>query len=222
MKNLIVLSGNIGVGLTTYGELLANESGYDWFPEDPFISTFERIYKSTERDYCLLSLIENAVRKTTLINEQFLKGKETLIIERFVLDELIRFRALMDLYSLEKYMNLYDNLISLLDNICCDIKVEHLLIKIDLETLKKRNENRPERFKYVVHDKIVKMIDDLYESPLLYNDTVIHKIYPENRNDKEVVEELLDYIKSFMEPICYNSRKLSQQDVTDPTYKIVL
>lgn len=38
MKKLIVLSGNIGVGLTTYGEMLGNKMGYDWLPEDLFVS----------------------------------------------------------------------------------------------------------------------------------------------------------------------------------------
>ena len=96
MKKLIVLSGNIGVGLTTYGEMLGNKMGYDWLPEDLFVSTFEKIHKSTKRDYCLLSLIENAVKKTIFINEQFLKGKDVLIIEKFLLDELVKFQALMD------------------------------------------------------------------------------------------------------------------------------
>ena len=105
MKKLIVLSGNIGVGLTTYGETLSNKMGYDWLPEDLFVSTFEKIHKSTKRDYCLLSLIENAVRKTIFINEQFLNGKDVLIIEKFILDELVKFQALMDSYAMEGYMD---------------------------------------------------------------------------------------------------------------------
>ena len=129
MKKLIVLSGNIGVGLTTYGEMLGNKMGYDWLPEDLFVSTFEKIHKSTKRDYCLLSFIENAVKKTIFINEQFLKGKDVLIIEKFLLDELVKFQALMDSYAMEEYMEVYDGLINLLDNICCDIEIEHLLIK---------------------------------------------------------------------------------------------
>jgi hypothetical protein len=49
--------------------MLGNKMGYDWLPEDLFVSTFEKIHKSTKRDYCLLSLIENAVKKTIFINE---------------------------------------------------------------------------------------------------------------------------------------------------------
>ncbi len=45
--------------------------GYDWLPEDLFVSTFEKIHKSTKRDYCLLSLIENAVKKQFLLMNNF-------------------------------------------------------------------------------------------------------------------------------------------------------
>ncbi|MDR0604755.1 MAG: deoxynucleoside kinase [Bacteroidales bacterium] len=198
MKNLIVLSGNVGAGLTTYGEMLSNKLDYDWLPEEPFISTYEKIHKSTERDYCLLSLIENVVNKTVYINDQFLKGKETLIIERFILDELVRFHALMDLYTIEQHISIYDNLINLLNNICCDIKIEYFLIKIDTKNLKIRNGNRQNRFKYTVHDSIIESIDLLYEDRSLYKDAIIHKINSANKSNEEVIVELSKHIEIFI------------------------
>ena len=215
MKKLIVLSGNIGVGLTTYGEMLGNKMGYDWLPEDLFVSTFEKIHKSTKRDYCLLSLIENAVKKTIFINEQFLKGKDVLIIEKFLLDELVKFQALMDSYAMEEYMEVYDGLINLLDNICCDIEIEHLLIKKDPVVLKECNKKSQEYFRYMIHDEIIDNLDYFYDHLLLYKDIVIYEIFSDNKNDEEILEELVVYVEGFVKSLNCKNRRLKNEKPND-------
>lgn len=212
MKKLIVLSGNIGVRLTTYGEMLANRMGYDWLSEELFVSAFEKIHKSTKRDYCLLSLIENAVKKTAFVNEQFLNGKDVLIIERFVLDELIKFQALTDSYALERYMKVYEGLINLLDSICCDIRIEHVLIKTDIVALKEFNKKSQDIFRYMIHDEIIDKIDYLYDHQLLYNDIVIHKVFSDNKSDEEVLEELAVYVDGFIKSLDCKNRWLKNKE----------
>ena len=48
----------------------------------------------------------------------------------------------MDSYAMEEYMEVYDGLINLLDNICCDIEIEHLLSKKDPVVLKECNKKK--------------------------------------------------------------------------------
>ena len=120
-----------------------------------------------------------------------------MIIEKFLLDELVKFQALMDSYAMEEYMEVYDSLINLLDNICCDIEIEHLLIKKDPVVLKECNKKSQEYFRYMIHD------------------IVIYEIFSDNKNDEEILEELVVYVEGFVKSLNCKNRRLKNEKPND-------
>lgn len=63
----------------------------------------------------------------------------------------------------------------------------------------------------MIHDEIIDNLDYFYDHQLLYKDIVIYEIFSDNKNDEEILEELVVYVEGFVKSLNCKNRRLKMR-----------
>jgi len=157
-KHLVVLSGNVGVGKSTFGPHLASVLNAIWLSETDISTYFAYLFKDESRTSRIISQIAFSSLRMATIFSGFMSGATTLVSERSLPDSRIFHQVWRKRFQIEAEDQFFDRLYSLLDQHPVDFRTSVIWLRCPVDTIVKRLNIRQKTYENV-HTREV--LDDL-------------------------------------------------------------
>jgi deoxyadenosine/deoxycytidine kinase len=158
-RHLVVLSGNVGVGKSTFGPHLARELDAIWLSESDISRSFAYLFKDESRTSRIISQIAFASVRMATIFSAFMSGASTVVAERSLPDSRIFHQVWRKRFQIEAEDQFFDQLYSLLDQTPIDFRTSVIWLRCPVDTIMKRLNIRREAFENVHTREVLNDLD---------------------------------------------------------------
>lgn len=158
-RHLVVLSGNVGVGKSTFGPHLARELDAIWLSESDISRSFAYLFKDESRTSRIISQIAFASVRMATIFSAFMSGATTVVAERSLPDSRIFHQVWRKRFQIEAEDQFFDQLYSLLDQTPIDFRTSVIWLRCPVDTIMKRLNIRQEAFENVHTREVLNDLD---------------------------------------------------------------
>lgn len=148
-NQLIVLSGNVGVGKTTLGPYLAREVGAVWLPETEISKQFAYLFKDESRVSRIISQITFASLRVATVLSTFQSGASIVLSERFLDDSRIFHAVWRSRYALADEDPFFERLYLLLEGSPVHFNTQVIWLRCRMDVILRRLNLRREVFENV-------------------------------------------------------------------------
>ena len=161
MKNeLIVLSGNAGVGKSTLGSHLANRRGAEWLSENEMSCHFSHLFADETESSRIISQLAFSTLRVATILSTFMSGKNKVVSERSLWDSLIFYEMWKDIYGFKGTDAFFSQLHEILNEKPVDYDEYVVWLKCDINILPSRIKMRGKAYDSI---HTMKLLNDLEE-----------------------------------------------------------
>lgn len=196
-KHLIVISGNMGVGKTTFGPKLAKRLNAVWLPENLITEQFPYLIADQNKDSKLIAEIAFASLRTAMIISTFLKGENRIVMERYLWDDRIFFDVWSKRFGLSKQETFISNLFSILESHHLEYKIHTIFFQSQTTLLQERLQKRNKVYDHTFSQDVIDDIQKGYQTQLSLHPTHLSALIDVsdlNIQDQEMVEDVLNKI----------------------------
>jgi len=141
-RNLISISGNIAVGKSTIGSIIAQKINGFWIPETMISDLFPELIKEQNGHSKLICEITFASLRLSLILSAFLRGEKIIVTERYLWEDWIFYEMWRDRFELQEYDILMNGLFKVLNNHKLDFILKSIILTGEIDILLSRLEKR--------------------------------------------------------------------------------
>jgi deoxyadenosine/deoxycytidine kinase len=196
-KLLISISGNIAVGKSTIGSVVAQKVNGFWISESTIADQFPELIKEQSGHSKLLCEITFASLRLSLILSSFLRGEEIIVTERYLWEDWIFYEMWRDRFELREYDILMEGLFEVLNNHKFDFKLNSIILTGEIDILLDRLLKRNQIYNGTFTKEILLELSERYEKVLANPPNHIVKIIDTsnlNINNQFQLNEFVDEI----------------------------
>jgi deoxyadenosine/deoxycytidine kinase len=168
MKNeIIVLSGNIGVGKTTLGPIISKPMNSFWISESQIYDNFKYLAAESSKKEKYITQIAFPVSRLSIILSSYYENSnyERIITERFLWDDLIFYKVWDSIYNFNNN-SFYESLNKILIQLSNDFLIKTIYLKCDIDVIMRRILSRYKVGDYQFTKEIILKIENEYNSEI--------------------------------------------------------
>jgi deoxyadenosine/deoxycytidine kinase len=166
-KEIVVLSGNIGVGKTTFGPIISKSMNALWISEPQIYNNFKHLAARSSKKEKYLTQIAFPINRLSIILSSFYENNKykRVITERFLWDDLIFYKVWNSIYSFDNN-SFYESLNKILCQLSNDFLIKTIYLKCDMEIIQRRIFLRGKVDDYQFTKNVVSKVENEYNSEI--------------------------------------------------------
>jgi len=163
-KEIIVLSGNVGVGKTTLGSIISKSMNIPWISESQIYDSFKYLAATNSKKEKFITQIAFPVNRLAIILSAFYENnhEKRIITERFLWDDLIFYKVWDSIYGFDRDP-FYGCLNETLCQLCNIFFIKTIYLKCDIEIIENRVLSRNKLDDYQFTKEIISKIENEYK-----------------------------------------------------------
>ena len=168
MKNeIVVLSGNLGVGKTTLGPIISESLNALWISESQIYDNFKYLAAMNSKKEKFLTELAFPINRLPMILSSFYENdhNKRIITERFLWDDLIFYNVWDSIHNFNS-SSFYENLNKILCQLSDGFLIKTIYLKCDIEIILRRILSRGKVDDCQFTKKIISKIENEYNSEI--------------------------------------------------------
>ncbi len=173
---VVALSGNVRVGKSTLGEILATRLGATWISETMISTQFPHLISHDNGESKLVAEIAFAALRTAVILSHILGGCKQLVVERSLWEDWLFYELWRDRYGLHKYDDIMRNLFEILGSHPLKFRLCTIVLECRADILSQRAFKRNKSYDHIFSDSVISDLQQRYDAVLRSQPAHILKI----------------------------------------------
>ena len=199
-KEIIVLSGNIGVGKTTLGPIISESINALWISEPQIYDSFKYLAAMSSKKEKFLTEIAFPISRLSIIMSNFYENNHNkrIITERFLWDDLIFYKVWNSIYNFNNN-SFYERLNKILCRLSGDFLIKTIYLKCDIKTIQRRILSRGKIDDYQFTKQIVSEVENVYNAEIEKKPSHIWDILEVSNLDIYDEKSMIQIVNKFRE-----------------------